>query len=158
MSPPTIFVVHPKERRSKCSVEPLRGRDGFVFWKFPRRGPEPLDGYFRHGLGGPQLTTADAPNGLLILDGTRRYAATMERDYANIPIRSLGPWQTAYPRTSKLFEDPAAGLATIEALVAAYAQMGRPMDGLLDRYQWRDDFLKKNSNLILSAESHPTDL
>src|SRR5436190_5429400 len=117
MFPPTVIVVHPKERRSKCSVQPLRGRDGFVFWKYPRRGSESLDGYVRLGLGGPQLTPADAERGLLILDGTWRYAAAMERDYAELPVRSLGAWETAYPRTSKLFEDPAAGLATIEALV-----------------------------------------
>jgi len=146
--PSTIIVVHPKERRSKCSVQPLRGRDGFVFWKFPRRGPQPLDGYVRLGLGGPQLTADDADRGLLILDGTWRYAATMERDYADIPVRSLGPWQTAYPRTSKLFEDPAAGLATIEALAAAYVQMGRPIDGLLDSYAWRDRFLSENAAII----------
>ena len=144
MFPPTIIVVHPKERRSKCSVQPLRGREGFVFWKFPRRGPEPVAGYVRLGLGGPQLTAADGELGLLILDGTWRYAAAMERDYAEVPVRSLGAWQTAYPRTSKLFEDPAAGLATIEALVAAYVQMGRPIDGLLNGYQWREEFLAAN--------------
>jgi pre-rRNA-processing protein TSR3 len=144
----TIIVVHPKERRSKCSVQPLRGRDGFAFWKYPRRGAEPLDGYVRLGLGGPQLSTDDADSGLLILDGTWRYAAAMERDFAELPVRGLGPWQTAYPRTSKLFEDPAAGLATIEALVAAYIQMGRPIAGLLDSYQWGDEFLDKNAALI----------
>jgi pre-rRNA-processing protein TSR3 len=144
----TIIVVHPKERRSKCSVQPLRGRDGFAFWKYPRRGAEPLDGYVRLGLGGPQLSTDDMDSGLLILDGTWRYAAAMERDFAELPVRGLGPWQTAYPRTSKLFEDPAAGLATIEALVAAYIQMGRPIAGLLDSYQWGDEFLEKNAALI----------
>jgi pre-rRNA-processing protein TSR3 len=146
--PPTIIVVHPKERRSKCSVAPLRGRAGFVFWKHPRRGPEPLDGYVRLGLGGPQLTPQDHNRGLLILDGTWRYAAAMERDYTSLPVRSLGPWQTAYPRTSKLFEDPDAGLATIEALVAAYIQMGRPIDGLLDHYQWREQFIELNQGLL----------
>ncbi len=129
-------------------MQPLRGRAGFVFWKFPRRGPEPLDGYVRLGLGGPPLTAAEAQAGLLILDGTWRYAATMERDYADIPVRSLGPWTTAYPRTSKLFEDPAAGLATIEALVAAYVQMGRPIDGLLDQYAWKEQFLAVNRGLV----------
>jgi pre-rRNA-processing protein TSR3 len=148
MFPPTIIVVHPKERRSKCSVQPLRGRDGFVFWKYPRRGPESLEGYVRLGLGGPQLSAADAERGLLILDGTWRYAAAMERDYAELPVRSLGPWETAYPRASKLFEDPAAGLATIEALVAASVQMGRPIEGLLESYQWREEFLQRNAAFI----------
>lgn len=148
MFPPTIIVVHPKERRSKCSVQPLRGREGFVFWKYPKRGTEPLEGYVRLGLGGPQLTAADSQRGLLILDGTWRYAATMEREYAELPVRSLGAWETAYPRTSKLFDDPAAGLATIEALVGAYVQMRRPFAGLLDSYQWREEFLQRNALLI----------
>jgi pre-rRNA-processing protein TSR3 len=99
------------------------------------------------------LTPSDAERGLVILDGTWRYAATMERDYADIPVRSLGPWQTAYPRTSKLFEDPAAGLATIEALVAAYLQMGRTIDGLLDHYQWRERFLELNCDLIREGDT-----
>ena len=43
--PPTIIVVHPRERRQKCTVEPLRGRAGFVFWRFPETGPEPLEGH-----------------------------------------------------------------------------------------------------------------
>ncbi|QDT55002.1 hypothetical protein Pan44_30430 [Caulifigura coniformis] len=148
MFPTTIIVVHPKERRSKCSVQPLRGQEGFVFWKHPKRGPQPLEGYVRLGLGGPQLTADDADRGLLILDGTWRYAATMERDYADVPVRSLGGWVTAYPRTSKLFEDPAAGLATIEALAAAYVQMGRPIERLLDSYAWRDRFLAENAAII----------
>src|SRR5690606_26974484 len=50
---PTVIVVHPKEKRSKCSVEPLRGRDDFIFWTYPHRGPEPLTGYVRLGFGGP---------------------------------------------------------------------------------------------------------
>jgi pre-rRNA-processing protein TSR3 len=143
--PPTIIVVHPKERRSKCSVAVLRGREGFAFWNYPRRGPEPLAGYVRLGLGGPPLTPDDSRSGLLLLDGTWRWVQGMERDYADLPVRSLQPWLTAYPRTSKLFEDPAAGLATIEALFAAYSQMARPTAGLLDHYQWRERFLELNA-------------
>lgn len=146
--PPTIIVVHPRENRAKCSVEPLRGHDGFVFWKHPHRGPEPLDGYVRLGIGGPMLSPADSANGLLILDGTWRLAAAMEASYRALPVRSLGPWQTAYPRVSKLFEDPAAGLATIEAIYAAHVQLGRTTAGLLDAYHWREVFLQKNEKLL----------
>lgn len=143
--PPTIIVVHPKERRSKCTVEPLRGRAGFVFWKYPRYGDEPLDGYVRLGLGGPPLSAEDAGRGLLVLDGTWRWAAVMERDFEHVPVRSLPGWRTAYPRVSKLFEDPAEGLATIEAIYAAYAILGRDTSGLLDAYRWAAEFLRRNS-------------
>lgn len=149
--PPTVIVVHPKEKRKKCSVEPLRGRAGFAFWKFPKRGPEPLDGYVRLGIGGPELAPEDASKGLLILDGTWKLTEKMEQEYAEVPVRSLGPWVTAYPRVSKLFEDPGAGLATIEALYAAYVQLGRDTDSLLEHYYWREEFLRLNEQRIGSS-------
>jgi len=158
VSLPTIIVVHPRERRSKCSVEPLRGRPGFVFWTFPTRGPEPLTGYVRLGLGGELLAPADADRGLLVLDATWKYAARMEADYPEIPVRSLGPWQTAYPRRSKVFDDPAAGLATIEAIYAAWVQIGRDPTGLLDAYHWRDRFLQLNAELIAACGRADRDL
>jgi pre-rRNA-processing protein TSR3 len=140
--PPAILVIHPREKRRKCSVEPLRGRPGFVFWTFPVRGPEPLDGYVRLGLGGPMLSESDAGAGLLILDGTWHLAGRMEGDFAALPVRSLPPVKTAYPRASKLFDDPGEGLATIEALYVAHRLLGRETDGLLDGYRWKDEFLR----------------
>lgn len=152
---PTVLVVHPREKRSKCSIEPLRGTPGFVFWRFPRRGPEPLDHYVRLGMGGPLLSPADNAAGLLLLDGTWRLAARMERDFLEVPVRSLLPWKTAYPRVSKLTEDPTAGLATIEALFAALVQMGRPVTGLLDSYRWRDEFLSANADFVRQFQAVP---
>lgn len=146
--PPTVIVVHPRERRSKCTVEPLRGRPEFVFWRFPGTGPEPLDGYVRLGLGGELLGPSDMNRGLLVLDGTWRLAARMEPFFAELPVRSLLPWRTAYPRASKLFDDPAQGLSTIEALYAAFTQMGRPTAGLLEGYRWSQRFLDLNSPLL----------
>lgn len=151
--PPTIIVVHPKEKRSKCSVEPLRGQDGFVFWKFPHRGGESLEGYVRLGIGGPQLSPADAPKGLLLLDATWRLADKMQADYQDVPVRSLSLWETAYPRKSKLFDDPSEGLATIEALFAAYQQMGLDTTGLLDSYYWGDEFVELNRSRIEATSS-----
>ena len=145
--PSTILVVHPKERRSKCSLEPLRNRPGFDFWTFPGQGDQPLDQYVRLGMGGPLIGPDDADQGLLILDGTWRLVAKMEPDYTKLPVRSLPPLQTAYPRRSKTFDDPDHGLASIEALFAAYHLMGRPTDGLLDHYRWANQFLAANSNL-----------
>lgn len=150
MLPPTIIVVHPKERTSKCTVAPLRGREGFVFWKFPNRGPESLSDYVRLGIGGPMLSSDDADKGLLVLDGTWKWAEKMEQEFADVPVRSLPEWQTAYPRISKLYEDPEAGLATIEAIYAAFAQLGRSTEGLLDDYHWAEEFLAINRERIRS--------
>lgn len=148
--PPTVIVVHPREKRSKCSVEPLRGRPDFVFWTFPDRGHEPIDGYVRLGLGGPLLSPEDSPRGLLVLDGTWRLAQRMEPFFSELPVRSLPLWETAYPRVSKLFADPSAGLATIEAVFAAYSIMGRDTVGLLDQFHWKQEFLRKNSHYLQS--------
>ena len=142
--PPTVLVVHPKERRSKCTVEPLRGRSGFLFVKFPDDVPISLDHYVRLGLGGPELSSDDADKGLLILDGTWKLAGRMEPTYADLPVRTLPPIKTAYPRVSRLYEDPNAGLATVEALYAALRVMCRPVNGVLDEYHWRNEFLELN--------------
>jgi pre-rRNA-processing protein TSR3 len=142
--PPTIIVVHPRERRSKCTVEPLRGRKDFIFWTFPEMGAEPLDGYVRLGIGGPVLSTADGDRGLLVLDGTWRLADRMEKFFRDVPIRSLPTVKTAYPRASYVYPDPAGGLATIEAIFAAYRILGRPCAGLLDGYHWAAEFVAAN--------------
>lgn len=143
-SPPTIIVVHPKERRSKCSVEPLRGRDDFVFVRFPDPVPLPLNNYVRLGIGGKVLSAADAQAGLLVLDGTWKLAQRMEPFYADLPVRSLPPLTTAYPRTSYVFPDPSEGLATVEAVYAALRMMNRPVHDLLNDYYWKQQFLQRN--------------
>ena len=143
---PTVIVVHPRENRKKCSVEPLRGRAGFQFSQFRSTESAALpDGqYVRLGIGGPLLSPADQSSGLLVLDGTWRWAEAMELQYRHVPVRSLPPWKTAYPRVSKVFDDPATGLATIEAIWLAYWCLGRDTTGLLDAYRWGDQFLELN--------------
>ena len=144
--PPTRIVVHPKERPSKCTVEPLRGKPGFLFRQFPLRH-ESLEGYVLLGLDGPLLNRDDADRGLLVLDGTWRLVRQMQQDYRHVPVRSLPACKTAYPRVSKTFPDPPEGLATIEAIYVAYRILGRSTDGLLDGYRWADEFLRRNPML-----------
>jgi len=59
------------------------------------------------------------------------------------PIRRSipGGLRTAYPRVSKVFDDPAGGLASIEALYVARKLLGDDDPQLLDGYHWQDDFL-----------------
>ena len=90
------------------------------------------------------LSTEDADSGLLVLDATWRLVEKMEKRYPDVPVRSIPTYQTAYPRVSKVHEDPSAGLATIEAVYAAYRHLGWSTDGLLDDYQWADAFLERN--------------
>ena len=89
--PRTVIVIHPRERRSKCSVEPLRRDPDYIFTTFPQPVPVDLTGYVRLGIGGPLLSAADANSGLLLLDGTWRRAAGMLAFYEHLPVRSLPP-------------------------------------------------------------------
>jgi pre-rRNA-processing protein TSR3 len=149
--PPTVIVRHPKENPRKCSVLPLRGRPDVVFLGYPVRERPGLDGYIRLAAEGPPLSMADASAGVLLLDGSWRWAAAMTRDFEDVPPRSLAGWKTAYPRVSKLGTDPDNGLASIEALFLAYHLLGRPTEGLLDHYRWARAFLEANGLGVRSA-------
>ena len=142
--PPTVIVRHSHESPRKCSVLPLRGRPGLLFLSYPVKFRPPLAGYVRLSAEGPPLSAADAGKGLLLLDGSWRGAAAMTRDFADVPPRSLSGYRTAYPRVSKRGTDPDNGLASVEALYAAYRVLGRPTDGLLDHYRWAEEFLRLN--------------
>ena len=63
--------------------------------------------------------------------------------------RAIPPgWQTAYPRRSKIHADPDTGLATVEALFAAFCILGCRDDTLLRFYPWHDTFLKLNRDRL----------
>jgi pre-rRNA-processing protein TSR3 len=142
--PPTIIVRHTHENPRKCSVLPLRGREDLIFLNYPVATRPPLEGYVRLAADGSELSLADASAGLLLLDGSWRWAESMTRDFVEVPPRSLHGWRTAYPRLSKLGTDPDNGLASVEALVIAYHLLGRSTAGLLDHYHWANEFLSLN--------------
>ena len=149
MGPPvTIIVRHPKENPRKCSVVPLKGRADVLFLGYPVAHIPPLEGYVRLAADGPELSEADCERGILLLDGSWRWADAMIADFAHVPPRSLHGVRTAYPRVSKLGTDPGNGLASIEALYMAYHLLGRPTEGLLDGYRWAEVFLELNEVLL----------
>ena len=143
-APPVIIVRHPAENPRKCSVMPLRGRSGIVFLTHPVADPPDLTNYVRLAAEGPALSAEDAGKGILVLDGSWRWAAAMARDFDQVPPRSLAGWKTAYPRVSKLGTDPDNGLASIEALYLACHLLGLPTEGLLEHYRWAEAFLEIN--------------
>jgi rRNA small subunit aminocarboxypropyltransferase len=153
----TEIVFHPKEKLSKCSAWPLRNQPGFIFRKFPAESVTDRNNLIRLDPAGQPITECDANCNLLLLDGTWRYVEQMAGEYQDIPTRRLGPWKTACPRKSKLFTDPAAGLATAEAIYAAFMELGRNPHGILDNYQWREAFLKINRQLIVLLSNKLTD-
>jgi len=64
--------------------------------------------------------------------------------------RSIPPgFVTVYPRRSKTFDDPANGLASVEALFAASAVLGEENPKLLEGYLWKEQFLEGNRQRLL---------
>ena len=146
--PRTLIVRHPKENPRKCSVLPLKGRPDLTFVPYPVKAPLDLTEYIRLAADGPPLAAADKSSGILLLDGSWRWAGAMTRAFAHVPPRSLSGYQTAYPRVSKLGTDPDNGLASIEALYVAYHILGRATEGLLDHYHWASEFLRLNERAL----------
>jgi pre-rRNA-processing protein TSR3 len=102
---------------------------------------------------GPALSPADAAMGILLIDASWRHGDKMQRHFSGIPPRSLAGYRTAYPRVSKLFQDPEQGLASVEALYISYRILGRSTDGLLDAYHWREQFLTLNGRVLANPAS-----
>jgi pre-rRNA-processing protein TSR3 len=146
--PPTVIVRSPRENPRKCSVLPLKGRPDLIFLSYPAPRPFSLDSYIRLAAEGEPLSSADAGSGLLLLDASWRWAERMNRDFADVPARSLRGYYTAYPRRSKQGTDPDNGLASVEALYLAHHILGRSTEGLLDHYRWAEEFLRLNHRLL----------
>lgn len=141
----TLIYRHRRENLAKCSLTPLSTRPDFRFLTYPTDPLPDLTGYIALQVGAPPLTAADASHGLFLIDATWRLAAVMERACPQLETRSLpAHFRTAYPRRQTECPDPATGLASIEALYLAHLLLGRPVDGLLDHYHWREQFLLLN--------------
>ncbi|MFZ0565817.1 MAG: hypothetical protein WAM28_06500 [Chlamydiales bacterium] len=149
--PPTIVIRHRKENLKKCTLRGLEQRSDFNFFTYPTNRPFPIEDYILLTLDAPELTISDQTKGLLVLDGTWRYVQAMEQNLC-LPSSLIGrslpaSLKTAYPRRQTDCSDPKRGLASIEAIVAAYSLLGRKIDGLLDNYYWKETFLEKNAFL-----------
>ena len=151
--PPTVIWRHRKENLKKCSLRGLEQRSDMCFICYPAHCLPPLKDYILLSVDAPEFMESDGARGLFLLDGTWRYAAMMEQAlrrqfpdlYRTLIRRSLpAHLRTAYPRYQTLCPQPEQGLASVEALYAAYHFMGRDTTGLLDHYYWKQDFLAKN--------------
>ncbi len=143
--PPTLILRHRKENLKKCSLRGLEERSDMQFYSYPLIKPLPaLNQYFVLTLEAPFLSEEEASLGLLLIDGTWRYAEKMIKILPDSLLkRSLRPSvQTAYPRRQEDCIDPSRGLASVEALYLAYRTLGRDTTGLLDSYYWKESFLR----------------
>lgn len=140
-----VIIRHPKERKSKCSLEPLRNRSDLLFLVASPDLRFDATGYILLDVDGPPLTSEEGTAPLLLLDSTWRLLAPLQRCVHGNPIKRSLPagLKTAYPRKSKVSADPETGLASVEALYAARLIQGRSTLDLLDHYHWKTPFLSQ---------------
>lgn len=136
-------IRHPKEKIAKCSLRFLHERPGFTFWRAKPGFTFDATGFTVLAVDAPPLTPEDAGRPLLLLDSTWRYLPQVAACLRGEPLRRSIPAGivTAYPRKSRVFDDPEAGLASLEALYVALRLLGERDDTLLDGYHWREQFL-----------------
>lgn len=140
---PVTVIRHPKERRSKCSLTPLEGRESITFHRARPGWTFDVSGFTILGLDAPELSEADAGRPLLLLDSTWRLLPHLEACLVGEGVRrTLPAVPTAYPRVSKLTPDPLGGLASVEALFFAQYLLGQPDLSLLGAYHWRRAFVE----------------
>jgi len=140
-----LILRDPRESVAKCSLTPLRGLEGIRFVSYyPDRRLEAAGRILLHP-DGDELTEADRGADLLLIDCAWRRVDTLLRTVdGDLRRRRLPPLRTAYPRRSKAYDDPPTGLASVEALYAAFAILGDPRPDLLEGYPWGEEFLRLN--------------
>jgi pre-rRNA-processing protein TSR3 len=157
-----LVIQDYKENRAKCSLTPLERDPAFTFLRLghpDRSSVRPrLDGGVLLHVDGSPLRGVDAAclesGPLVLIDCTwARVSVVLRRveipEATRLVRRSLpSGFVTAYPRTSKLYEDPEAGLASVEALFVASAVLGQPRFELLRSYRWARPFLVRNIYLL----------
>jgi len=147
---PVSVIRHPRERRSKCSLTPLEGRGDIDFHKAREGWSFDMSGFTVLALGAPELSAEDAGRPLLLLDSTWRLLPQLEACLCGEGVRrTLPAVATAYPRVSKIAEDPRGGLASVEALYLAKLLLGERDDSLLDAYYWRETFIETLKNALI---------
>ena len=153
MPPSILIIVRRGEDPAKCTVRPLRGTPGLDFLPYPLRQKPDFSRHLLLAPDAPPLTPADANRPLLLLDASWRHAVSMRKAVEPVEARSIPPgWLTAYPRRSKIHEDPGTGLATVEALFAALSILGFRNDSLLRFYPWRETFLDLNRERLFPTQ------
>ena len=119
---PTTVIRHPRERVSKCSLRFLHDRPEMTFLRGKPGFQFEVTGFTLLAVDGESLSPADGDRPLLLFDSTWRWLPQLLECVVGDPVlRSIpGGVQTAYPRTSKLWDDFDAGLVLIEVLYFAW--------------------------------------
>ncbi len=152
--PKTLILRHRRENLRKCSLRGLESRKDMQFYTYTKDTLPSLENTILLTLDAPEITKEDSSFSLFLIDGTWKYSTVMYNQLPKPPLfqkRSLPKaLRTAYPRKQDDCIDPERGLASIEALFAAYFLLGWDTTGILDLYHWKDLFLEKNSQFFLN--------
>jgi pre-rRNA-processing protein TSR3 len=166
-----FFIVQDyRENRSKCTALPLKVLQGFDFLRLPppRAGETPAEipgGVWLLVDGSPlERSDRDHLGGdgrVVLFDATWARLEALRRRVRPPPgarpqIRSLpADLRTAYPRRSKVYTDPAGGLASVEAIFSATVVLGDPRLEVLAGYRWARKFLEINRRVFQRAGWEP---
>ena len=139
-------IRHPRENLKKCSLRHLHEHPSFTFHKATDGFSFDATGFTLLDINAPAISIEDANRPILLLDSTWNLLPKVRaKVYGNYVARSLPPSiLTAYPRVSKMHDDP-NGLATIEALYAALRAIGAPDISILKEYHFAKRFLEINN-------------
>jgi len=139
----TTVIRHPKERLAKCSLRFLHERPEITFLRARAGFAFDGTGFTLLAVDAEPLSAADAGRPLLLLDSSWRWLPQLLAAVTGAPVRRSipGSVRTAYPRQSKVFDDPKAGLASVEALYVARRILGDDDPSLLHGYHWKEQFL-----------------
>ena len=141
-----LILRDPRESKKKCSLTPLAGMDGVRFRRFDPESRIDAGGRILLDPEGAPFGPGDRGAGLFLIDcAWRRVPELAAVVDGELERRRLPELVTAYPRVSRIFEDPLAGLASVEALFVASLLVGEPRLELLDGYHWRHAFLEANA-------------
>ena len=144
-----LILRDPRESTKKCSLTPLRGAPGVRFLEYQRERRYAVGRRILLSPEGELLGPADAGGDLLLLDcAWRRVPQLLAAVDGELSARRLPPLVSAYPRTSRIFVDPAQGLASVEALYAASVLLGDPHPEWLAGYRWAAEFLAANPRVL----------
>ncbi|MBE6412414.1 MAG: hypothetical protein E7036_07680 [Opitutales bacterium] len=138
-------IRHPRENLKKCSLRHLHEHPNFTFHKAIDGFSFDATGFTLLEIDAPPISIEDANRPILLLDSTWHLLPKVRaKVYGNFVPRSLPPSiLTAYPRISKMHDDP-NGLATIEALYSALRAIASPDVSILKDYCFAKKFLEIN--------------
>jgi ribosome biogenesis protein Tsr3 len=150
---PIWIIRHHTEPRKKCSLTPLEKRKDLKFYS----DRDILKLNFNNTIilhpEGTRLTKRDKDKQIVLIDSYWKKAFSMYNriiinQKANVKLRSINGWETAYARKSKFRSEPKNGLASAECLFALNLIFGKYNKSLLKGYYWKDKFLEKNKKII----------